>query len=108
MLNEFSIMGRLLSDPSPCCARDAEITTDQKTTITLVVKGARKKDGTSSVDCIDIIFRSGAASVVSKNLRKGDKVLVKGRLRSRTRNGKRVVDIVGKKVIFIHLQDRHE
>lgn len=108
MLNEFSIMGRLQSDPIPCCAQDTEIATDRKTTITLVVKGARRPDGTSSVDCIDITFRSGAASMVSKHLRKGDKILVKGRLRSRTRNGKRVVDVVGKKVIFIHLQDRHE
>ena len=109
MLNRVSVMGRLLNDPSPICSPDQEITTSSVTTMTLVVATRQRGNQKHShVDCIDIIFRAGAAGVVSKHLRKGDKVLVEGRLRSRTHNGKRVTQVVGKKVVFIHLKSHDQ
>lgn len=103
-------MGRLQSDPSPSYCQDQDITTDTVTTITLVIKtrNSQSSPKASSIDCIDIVFRGGAASIVSRHLRKGDKILVECRLRSRTRNGKRTLQVLGKKVIFIHLVQRNE
>lgn len=105
-MNEVQLIGRLAKDPEPCCPTN-QTPGEKSTKITLIVKGSQHKTFSKypvTPNHIVVSFYSGPSSVVQRYLRKGDKILIKGKLRSRCRaNGKIDVEVVGKKVIFLHL-----
>lgn len=106
--SQLQLVGRLQEDPQPCCPREQRPDSTY-TCVNLVISGSKHKthrDGPVVHSVVPIHFHGGAAGVVQRYLRKGDKILVNGKVKSRRKSdGTHEVIIVGKNVMFLHLMN---
>lgn len=76
MLNQFTLVGRIISDPTI-----QELEGKKKCVITLAIPRSYKNlDGAYDTDFIDVILYGGIATNTTEYCRKGDLVGVKGRM----------------------------
>lgn len=82
MLNQITIMGRLTKDPYFAVT---DYTNIPMATFSLAVeRDVKNKDGTKTTDFIDVVAWRGTAEFVQKYFRKGQMMIVTGRLQVNT------------------------
>ena len=101
MLNNITIMGRLVRDP------DTRKTATGKsvTSITLAVERDIKTNGEKETDFIDCVAWNGTADLVAKYFTKGRMAVVRGRLQIRTwqdkdGNNRKAAEVIADSVYF--------
>lgn len=102
MLNNISIMGRLVKDP------ELRKTTTGKSVCSFTIANDRPYGGADNkeTDFIDVVAWNSTAEFVEKNFHKGKTIIITGRLQSRTykdREGRNVKtwDIVASTADFV-------
>ena len=98
MLNQIVLVGRLVQDP-----KIKELENGRKVcNITLAIpRSYKNSNGEYETDFIDCVLWTGIAENTSEYCKKGDLLGVRGRLETREKNGKRIVQVVAERVTFL-------
>ena len=105
MLNQITIVGRLVSDP-----KINETKNENKVcNITLAVPRSYKNmNGEYETDFIPVKLFKGIAENTVEYCKKGDIVGVKGRIQTRQDEDKNIIEIVAEKVTFLSSRKENE
>ena len=98
MLNQIILVGRLVQDP-----KIKELENGQRVSyITLAVPRDRKNDdGIYETDFIPCMICNNVADNVKEYYKKGDLLVIKGRIQTRKEEDKNIIEIVAEKVTFL-------
>ena len=98
MLNQTVLVGRLVQDPEI-----KELENGVKASyITLAVPRSHKNsDGIYETDFIPVKLWSGVAENTAEYCRKGDLLVIKGRIQTKQEENKNIIEIVAEKVSFL-------
>ena len=98
MLNQIVLVGRLVQDPEI-----KELENGVKASyITLAVPRSHKNsDGIYETDFIPVKLWSGVAENTAEYCRKGDLLVIKGRIQTKQEENKNIIEIVAEKVSFL-------
>lgn len=98
MLNQIILVGRLVQDP-----KIKELENGQRVShITLAVpRSYKNSDGIYETDFIPCIICNNVADNVKEYYRKGDLLVIKGRIQTRQEEDKNIIEIVAEKVTFL-------
>lgn len=98
MLNQIILVGRLVQDP-----KTKELENGQRVSyITLAVARSMKNaDGIYETDFIPCMICNNVADNVKEYYRKGDLLVIKGRIQTRQEECKNIIEIVAEKVTFL-------
>ena len=107
MLNQIILVGRLVKEPEIIKTENEK----SKCNITLAVnRGYKNSEGVYDTDFFDITLWTGVAENTSEYCKKGDVIVVKGRLQTKlidkddgTKYKK--IDIIGDKVTFLSTRE---
>ena len=98
MLNQIILVGRLVQDP-----KIKELENGQRVSyITLAVpRGRKNDDGIYETDFIPCMICNNVADNVKEYYKKGDLLVIKGRIQTRKEEDKNIIEIVAEKVTFL-------
>lgn len=98
MLNQIVLVGRLVQGPEI-----KELENGVKASyITLAVPRSHKNsDGIYETDFIPVKLWSGVAENTAEYCRKGDLLVIKGRIQTKQEENKNIIEIVAEKVTFL-------
>lgn len=110
MLNNISIMGRMVKDP------ELRKTTSGKSICSFIIANERSKSsvsGEKEVDYLEVVAWNQSAEFVEKFFKKGSPILVTGRVQTRTYEDsdgakRKVWNIVANSVEYVPLAKRSE
>lgn len=98
MLNQFVVVGRMVSDPE---IKEAE-SGNKISIITLACpRSFKNTDGEYDTDFIDIVLWESIAEKTTQYVKKGDLVGIKGRIQSYVENEVKHLENVAEKVTFL-------
>lgn len=105
MLNQIVLVGRLVQGPEI-----KELENGVKASyITLAVPRSHKNsDGIYETDFIPVKLWSGVAENTAEYCRKGDLLVIKGRIQTKQEENKNIIEIVAEKVTFLSSRKESE
>ena len=106
-MNKIVLLGRLVADPECRYTQQGKCVAGFKLAVNRPFKGA---DGKNEADFIPVVLWDKTAEVVANNVKKGQRLLVEGRLQIRTydaQDGSKrwVTEVVGSSIEFIEKKE---